>query len=96
MKTMEHRIDPQLTEENQFRISDPDLLFDRRLIARHIAAGHTTRDEYKKHLDALGDCAELGDYPEEEVSESESDEATSETEEPTEADIEEDGAADSL
>ena len=65
MKTIDHRVPKKLTAEHRFAISDPDLMFDKRLVARHILFEHTTRKDYAKHVDGLEDCAEMGTYPEE-------------------------------
>lgn len=34
-----------------------DILFDVRNVARYIAEGAVTQEDYQKHLDALEDCA---------------------------------------
>jgi len=65
MKSIDHRVPKKLTAEHRFAISDPDLLFDKRLVSRHILFEHTSREDYAKHVEGLEDSAELGTYPEE-------------------------------
>ena len=41
------------------KMSD-ELLFDIRLVERHIEKGLTTREDYERYLESLGDSNELG------------------------------------
>ena len=36
-------------------------MFDQRVVARHIARGLVSKNDLQKHLDALEDCADLGE-----------------------------------
>ena len=38
-----------------------ELLFDIRLVERHIEKGMTTREDYERYLETLGDSNELGE-----------------------------------
>ena len=38
-----------------------ELLFDIRLVERHIEKGLTTREDYERYLESLGDSNELGE-----------------------------------
>ena len=38
-----------------------ELLFDIRLVERHIAKGLTSREAYEQYLESLGDSQELGE-----------------------------------
>ena len=38
-----------------------ELLFDIRLVERHIEKGMTTREDYERYLESLGDSNELGE-----------------------------------
>ena len=42
------------------KMSD-ELLFDIRLVERHIEKGLTTREDYERYLESLGDSNELGE-----------------------------------
>ena len=39
-----------------------ELLFDIRLVERHISKGLTTREAYEQYLEKLGDSQELGEH----------------------------------